>query len=221
MLAILILVFASAVCTQPPTTSAADFLRSVVGDWVGTYEHAIDDEPAEDTYFKVVVKQIDQNSYTSQFTYLRTNPATGNPEQDGTALVKSTIEPDGSVKNIITGEGRILVEGKPKQQTYSLTEALSSSGCGLVGNLGGKISVTGLPFGAGKNGSINDGISAWTVDGNVLTIEQSLKARFKVLMFSKSYCLTACSKATRGTDVAALMKRARIAEGPADTIPGG
>lgn len=220
--AVSILALASIASAQPTSsTTSADFFRSIVGDWVGTYEHAVNGEQAEDTYFKFSITQVDQDSFASHFEYYRLDPVSGDPQPAGSAKIESMVQADGSVKNVTTGDGTILVENKPKQQTYNLTEVLGSSDCGVTGKIGGKISVSGLPLGVGKNGQIYDGSSSWSVDGNVLTIKQSLKAGFKVLLFSKRYSLEASSKAIRGTDVAALMTKARVAEKPADTIPGG
>ena len=217
-----ILILASSVFAQPaPSAGAADFFRSIVGDWVGTYEHSVNGEQAEDTYFKFSVKQADQNTFASHFEYYRLDPATGAPQPAGTAKIQTMVQPDGSVKCITTGEGTILVEAKPKAQTYNLLETLCGSDCGITGKIGGKVSVSGLPLGLGKNGRVSSGSSAWTLDGDTLTIKQSLKTAFKVLLFSKSYSLSASSTATRGTDLAGLMKKARIAEKPAETIPGG
>lgn len=219
---ILIFALASVAPAQPsPSTCAADFFRSIVGDWVGTYEHSTNGEQAEDTYFKFSIKQADQNSFNSEFWYYRLNPATGSPEPAGNATIKSTVKADGSIESITAGTGTILVEKKPKPQTYDLVETLCNSECGLTGKIGGKVSVSGLPLGVGKNGRVYAGSSAWTLDGDVLTIQQSLKAGFKILLFSKSYSLLASSKATRGTDVAALMKKVRIAEKSGGTIPEG
>ena len=225
VLAILILtvVVAMPAFAQPvPSSGAVDFYQKIVGDWVGTYEHTTDGEQAEDIYFKFSVRQADPNSFNGQFAYFRLNEATGDPQPAGTATIKSTVEADGSVTNVISGEGTIMIENNLKQQTYNLVEKLCNSDCGgLSGDIGGKVSVAGLPFGVGKNGRVTSGSSAWSLDGDVLTINQSIKAGFKVLFFSKSYTLLANSKATRGTDVAAIMKKPRVAEKPADAIPGG
>ena len=214
LLAILTFILASTAFAQPaPSTRAVDFYQKVVGDWVGTYEHTTDGEQAEDIYFKFSVKQSDPNSFTGKFAYFRLNEATGDPEPAGTATIKSTVEADGSVTNVISGEGTIMIENNLKQQTYNLVEKLCNSDCGdLSGDICGKVSVAGLPFGVGKNGRVFSGSSAWSLDGDVLTINQSIKAGFKVLFFSKSYTLLANSKATRGTDVAAIMKKPRVAE---------
>lgn len=212
LLAILIFILASTAFAQPAqSTRAVDFYQKVVGDWVGTYEHTTDGEQAEDIYFKYSVKQADPNSFTGQFAYYRLNAA-GDAEPAGNATIQSTVQDDGTVKNVISGDGTILIENKLKQQSYNLVETLSSSTCGLSGDIGGKVSVVGLPFGVGKNGRVTSGSSAWSLDGDVLTIKQSIKAGFKVLLFSKSYSLLANSKATRGTDVAAIMKKPRVAE---------
>ena len=223
VLAILILtvVVAMPAFAQPvPSSGAVDFYQKIVGDWVGTYEHTTDGEQAEDIYFKFSVRQAYPNSFNGQFAYFRLNQATGDPEPAGTATIQSTVQPDGTVRNVIAGDGTILIENKLKQQSYNLVETLSSSTCGLSGDIGGKVSVSGLPFGVGKNGRVSSGSSAWSLDGDNLTINQSIRAGFKILLFSKSYSLLASSKCTRGTDVAALINKARVAERPPE-IPAG
>lgn len=214
VLAVLILTVGIALpaLAQPsPPGRAVDFYQKIVGDWVGTYEHTTDGEQAEDIYFKYSVKQADPNSFTGQFAYYRLNAA-GDAESAGTATIQSTVQDDGTVKNVISGDGTILIENKLKQQTYDLVETLSTSQCGLSGDIGGKLSVSGLPLGLGKNGQVSSGSSAWSLDGDTLTIKQSIKAGFKILLFSKNYSLLASSTATRGTDLASIMKKARVAE---------
>lgn len=215
------LITSAAVAQPAASQGTVDFYQKVVGDWVGTYEHTTDGEQAEDIYFKFSVEQADPTSFTSEFAYYRQDEATGEPTPAGSALIKSKVQADGSVQNVISGKGTIRIDQKLKPQTYNLVETLCKSDCGLSGDIAGKVSVSDLPFGLGKNGQVYNGSSAWSIDGDVLTIQQSIKAGFKVLLFSKSYSLLATSKATRGTDVAAIMKKARIAEKPSETIRSG
>jgi len=223
VLAALIALIPALACAEPaqPATSsgAVSFYQKVMGDWVGTYHHTTDGEEAEDICFRFCVKQEAPSSFTGEFSYFRQNEVTGEPIPAGTAVIKSTIQADGSIKNIISGKGTIRIDQKLKPQTYDLVETLCKSDCGLSGDISGKVSVSDLPFGLGKNGKVNRGFSAWSLKDGVLTIEQDIKAGFKILLFSKSYSLVATTKATRGTDVAALMKKVRIAEKPAGPIP--
>lgn len=210
----LALIFPAVSCAQP---DAGAFFRSIVGEWIGVCEQSTDGEKAGDKYFHFVVKQVDQRTFSSEFKYYRLDEATRTPIHIGDTTIVSTIEPDGTVTNNITGQGTILVDEKPKPQEHQLVEALSCAGDNtLTGRITGNISIGGLLFGLGKNGEVHDGTSAWSLDNGVLTIHQSLKAGFRILFFTKNFTVEAKSTARQGSDVASLMNEAaQIAVGPA------
>lgn len=220
----LALVISAACWAQPsPQGDSAEFFRSVVGEWIGICEQSTDGEQADNKYFRAVIRQIDDKSFNGEFTYYRYDEATRSPLHIGDATILSTIEPDGTVRNEITGRGTMLVDERPKPQEHEIVEVLSRADDGsLTGRMDGRISVGDLPFGLGKNGRIYDGRSTWSLDDGVLTIHQSLRAGFRVLFFSKCFTVVAHSTARRGSDVVSLMtEKTRIAAQPAGHAPKG
>jgi hypothetical protein len=207
---------ASAQVAEPkpaPSTDVSALYKTLVGDWIGVCEQSTDGQQAENKYFHACIKETGPDTYTSTFTYYRSDGATTTPIGIGDTTAVLTIQPDGTVKNEIEGSGSILVDKEPKQQTHKLSEVLTTtSPMSMAGKLTGKISVSGLPFGLGKNGEVSDSKSTYALKDDVLTICQTLKIGFKVLVCKKSYTITANSTARRGSDVSALMKAAHVAE---------
>jgi len=204
--------------TSHAQPDAGAFFRSIVGEWIGVCEQSTDGEKADNKYFHFAVTQVDQRSFRSEFKYYRFDEATQSPLHIGDTTIVSTIEPDGTVRNDISGQGTILVDEKPKSAQHQLMETLSCSGeSTLTGQITGKISISGLLFGLGKNGEVHDAASNWTLDNGVLTIHQSLKAGFRILFFTKNFTVVAHSTARRGSDVVSLMtEAAQVAAGPTD-----
>lgn len=207
---------ASALRAEPRPASSTDIsalYKSIVGDWVGVCEQSTDGQQAENKYFHACIKETGPDTYTSTFSYYRSDGATATPIRIGDTTAVLTIQPDGTVKNEIEGSGFILVDKEPKQQSHKLSEVLTSTGpTSMEGKLTGKISVSGLPFGLGKNGEVSDSRSTYALKDGVLTICQTLKIGFKVLVCKKSFVIMADSTARRGSDVAALMQASHIAE---------
>ena len=217
----LTIITTAAVRAQSPS-SPADFFKSIVGDWIGTCEQSTNGEKAENKYFHVTIKQVNPSTFDSKFEYYRLDTKTNKPLIIGTSAVTTTVAADGTVKNKITGKGTILVENKPKNQQHELIEVLTSAaGSGIKGAGTGKISVSGLPFGVGKNGKVQNGTSTWTLNNGVLSINQNIKATFRALFVNKSFNVAARYTAYRGTDVAGLMsKQARAGSTPAASAGG-
>ena len=207
---------ASALSAQPKPASSADIsalYKSIAGDWVGVCEQSTGGQQAENKYFHACIKETGPGTYTSTFNYYRSDGATATPIHIGDTTAVTTVQPDGAVKNEIEGSGTVLVDRQPKDQTHKLSEVLTATGpASMAGQITGKISVSGMPFGLGKNGQISDGKSSYSLKDGVLTISQTLKAGFKVLICKKSFTITANSTAKRGSNVAALMKADHIAE---------
>ncbi len=205
----------SAISAQPRPATSADITalyKSIVGDWVGVCEQSTDGQQAENKYFQANIKETAPGTFTSIFSYYRSDGATGTPIKIGDTTAVLAIQPDGTVKNEIQGSGTVMVEKKPKQQTHKLTEVLTATGpASMAGQITGKISVSGLPFGLGKNGEVYGGKSIYALKDGVLTINQTLKAGFKILIAKKSFTIQANSTAKRGTDVAELMRAAHVA----------
>lgn len=187
--------------------SASSFFRSIVGDWVGVCEQSCDGKPADNKYFHATIRQVDGSTFVGQFKYYRVDKRSGSPISIGDSTITSTMAPDGSVQNQITGKGSVLInETDSKDEQHQLTETLAAAGNGAFqGQCTGKIDVFGMPLGAGKNGKITNSKSFWSISNGVLTISQSLTAKFKALFISKSFSIVANSTARRGSDVFALM----------------
>jgi hypothetical protein len=206
----LVLAIAAAGHAQPsvsPQGDAADFFRKAVGEWIGTCEQSTDGKQAENKYFHAVIKQVDACSFSGQFDYYRFDTKTGSPLRIGQSTFAVTIEPDGTARSKITGQGVVMVDKDPKQQKHELLEVLTCTGGGLQGKGNGTISVSGMPLGLGKNGKVKNAASVWSINNDVLTMSQSLKVGFRALIFTKSFKFDARYTARRGTDVASLMPK--------------
>jgi hypothetical protein len=185
-----------------------DFFKSLTGEWIGTCEQSTDGQQAENKYFHAKVSQINPDTYQSKFDYYRADLKTGAPIPIGESNIVTTIKPDGSVSNKITGKGVMYVDKKLKNQQHELQEVLKGNTSGaLQGTGSGKLSVFGMPLGLGKNGKVKDATSLWTLNNGVLTINQNLIASFKALFITKKFNFQAKYTARRGTDVAKLMTK--------------
>ena len=213
--ALIIILSLSAVHAQPSPGSAGDFFKSITGDWVGICEQSTDGEQAENKYFHANIKQAGTDTFNSEFRYYLTD-ASGKPVQIGSASMTTTIQPDGTAINKINGTGTMLVQKKPTQQKHDLTEVLvCNDTSSMSGKITGKIDVSGMPFGLGKNVKVANSTSKWALNNGTLEFQQTIKAGIKVFVFSKTFTVVANSTATRGTDVVSLMKaEARIASKP-------
>lgn len=203
-----LLIFVSSTASaQSQSIDSKQFINSLVGDWVGTCEQSTDGEVAENKYFHATIKQVDPGVYTGNFDYYRIDPNTGGPLHIGQSTIRIDIAADGTAKSKITGSGIVMVENKPKTQEHELTEVLTCTPDGLQGKGDGKLSVSGMPFGIGKNGKVKSATSEWFMDIGVLTINQNIKVGFRTLVFSKSFELAANYKARKGSDIASLMPK--------------
>ena len=199
---------------RSPQENIRAFFRSVIGEWIGTCEQTTDGEPADNKYFHAVVKQVDDSTFESRFEYFRLDKSTGAPIRAGETLIVTTLEADGIAKSKITGRGTVLVNNRPKDQVHELSEALICAGInGMEGQGSGTISVSGMPFGLGKNGKIEDSKSAWSLDGEIMTVHQLLKIGFRALFFTKHFRIAARYTASRGSDMVGLMKRSSLTAG--------
>ncbi len=216
-----LLITTAATAQDNSTNSIADFFRSISGQWIGTCDQSTNGEQAETKYFSATVKHDDDNTFTAKFDYFRYDTAQQSLIPIGSSDVVTTIAPDGTAKTQIIGSGVILVDEKPKNQNHELNEVLKIvDGC-LTGEGTGKLSVSGMPLGLGKNGQVRKDTSAWSINNGVLTISQALNVRFKALIFSKSFDVEAKYTAIRGTDVAELVNNPiKVAASPAGSAAG-
>lgn len=191
---------------KPPSGDMNSFLTGIIGEWVGTCRHSTNGEKAEDKYFHAVIRQVAPGGCETVFDYYRIE--NGEPLKVGTCSITTTIGPDGLATSKIRGEGVVLIENKPKNQRHELTEVLRLTSPGKLEGVGtGVISVSGMPLGLGKGGKIKETRSLWTVSDGALTIQQSIKVAFRMLFVNKTFTVTADYKASRGSDVAALVAK--------------
>ncbi len=206
----LVLAIAAVSFAQPASPSATamqSFFRSLTGEWIGTCAQSTDGQQAENKYFHAVIKQVDANTFDTKFDYYRLDQKTGAPIKIGISGMTTTIKPDGTATNNITGSGQVMVDKKPKDQKHNMSETLTASGGTISGQGKGKISVSGLPFGVGKNGKVDKSLSSWTMKNGALSISQKLKVGFKALFVKKGFSINADFTAKRGSDVVALMMK--------------
>ena len=115
-----------------------------------------------------------------------------------------------SATNSITGNGQVLIDPKTsKHEQHDLSEVLhvSPSG-GLQGSGSGRISVSGMILRMCKNGKVKDYRRARTMSNEARKISQELKVKFRLLILSKSFGITAEFTGNRGSDIVGLMKSA-------------
>ena len=196
---------------------AAEFYRSITGDWVGTCEQNTDGQPAEKKFFCANIRQTNPSTFESRFDYFRIDAATGKAVRAGDASVVISINPDGAAAARIVGKGTILVDHKPKPQQHEFTETQVCRSPGtLEGVTSGTIKISNMPLGLGKNGKIRSGRSSWRFSGDALSIDQKLTVGFRVLFFSKNFDVEAHYTARRGSDIAGLISRgSQVSLGPA------
>ncbi len=211
----------AAAAQETPQEKTVTFIKNLTGEWIGTCQQKTDGEDADNKYFHAKFEQTGSNTFAGKFTYYRFDPKTAEAVNIGETTMVSTIQADGTIKNDIIGKGKILINDQPKDQEHTVTEILTFADENtLTGKIDGKISVSGMPFGIGKNGKIRNAESTWTIRNGVMTLDQTLKAEFKVLVVSKSFTVEAKSVAERGTDVVSLMKRDLASKPAAETEPG-
>jgi hypothetical protein len=208
VLVIGLIAMASISAFAQPTTSAGsgcDFMRSIVGEWVGICEQSTDGEQADDKYFHVVITQVGENTFNGQFEYYRLDQKTGDTLRAGDTSIAITANANGSLSSIISGKGTVLVQKSPKNQRHEFTETLVYADGKLRGEGKGTIKVDGMPLGIGKTGKIQQSVSQWSLENGMLKVSQNVRVGFRALIFSKTFDLAANYTARRGSDLAGLM----------------
>jgi len=198
-----------------PPGSIREFIHGLVGEWVGSYEESTDGEKADNRYFRAVIRQSGPDSYEAVFNYYKPDPQTGALMKIGCSTVNTKLSPDGTATNTITGDGQVRVEsGRLKPERHQLCEVLCLSPAGAVQGRGnGRIQVSGIPMGLGKNGRMVDYCSTWSKSNGLLKMSRQFKARFKVLGISKSYDIKAEFTARPGSNLNEVMKIAESSLG--------
>lgn len=210
----LILIIATSVCghAQPttPPKDTAGFFFNIIGEWIGTVEQYTGGVKADTKYFHTVVKQTSPDTYDAVFEYYRLDKKTHAPVQIGATTMTNKIAADGTATNTITGKGDVFINPKTsKPEEHQLSEVLHMSPSGsLEGKGSGRISVSGIALGAGKNGKVSDYTSTWVLNNDVLKLEERLKVTFHVLFFEKHFDIVDKFEAKRGSDITGMMKSA-------------
>ena len=198
--------------SQPaaPPTDTAGFFYEMIGEWIGTVDQYTSGVKADTKYFHAVCKQTSLNTYQAVFEYYRIDKQTHAIVKVGVTTMTNKLAPDGTVTNTVTGQGDVFINPttvKPEQHQLSEVLRMSPSGS-LVGNGSGKISISGLTLGAGKNGKVSDYTSTWALSNGVLSITERLKATFHILFFAKQFDIVDNFVARRGSDIMGLMRSA-------------
>lgn len=194
---------------QSQPADVGSFIHKLTGEWVGTYEQFTNGKKADTKYCHAIVKQSGPDSYQTVMEYYRLDKNTGAPVRIGQSVMTTDVSPDGTATNSITGKGTVFIDPKTqKPEEHDLSEALRASAAGLEGIGSGKISVSGITLGMGKNGQVSDSHSTWSINNGTLRISQDLKVNFKVLVFNKSFDVKATFTAKRGSDLNELMAKA-------------
>lgn len=200
---------------------SAAVISNFTGEWIGTCEQSTDGEEAENKYFHAKFQQTGDNTFAGKFTYYRFDMKTGEALNIGETTITSTVQADGTIRNEIVGKGKVLVNNDPKDQQHEVTEILTIvDDKTMKGKIDGKISVSGLPLGIGRNGRIRNAESTWKLEDGALCIDQTLKAAFKVLMVSRNFTVEAHNSARRGSDVVGLMKSDLASKPASKPAPG-
>ena len=128
--------------------------------------------------------------------------------------LRATLESGGRVRCEAEATGTILIDFKPKKQTWKTSGAGRCEGEDrFSADVSGRISVEGTPLGVGKRGRIRSARASWTLQGDTLHGRTEVESRFRALLVSKSYRVVTEMRAQRGRDVPAFVARARKASG--------
>lgn len=201
-----------------PGSAARDggqFLAGLVGDWIGTVQQQVDGKPPLVRYFRLSVRRQGAQAFETRFRYYRPNPKTGLLEEAGSEQGTSVLEPDGTVSRRLEGAGSVLVDYRPKPESYTATGRAHLTAEGrLEGEASGTIRVGGMPFGLGEHGKIEKAREEWTLRDGALSGRTVIVARFRALFTTRRFKVETICRAQRGTDVAALVAQDGAAQAP-------
>jgi hypothetical protein len=112
------------------------------------------------------------------------------------------------VRRTCEGKGTILIDFKPKRQTWNATGMLSSASADRIAiTVSGKVTVDGLPLRLGRRGQLRRGTGNWRLEGDRLVGQTRAETVFRALFISKRFHVDTDLSAQRGTDVKALVGR--------------
>lgn len=194
--------------TPTPPKNIAAFFQEIIGEWIGTVEQYTGGEKADTKYFHGIIKKANSDTYETVFEYYRFDKESQKPVEVGVTTITTKITTDETAICTITGKGTVFINPKTqKPAKHTLTEVLRMTPSGsLVGKGSGKISISGITLGAGKNGKVSDYTSTWVLKDGVLSISEQLKVTFKILFIKKHYDIVDNFVAKRGSDVMSLIK---------------
>ena len=99
-------------------TAAQQFYTRVLGQWVGTTVSRLDTAEPVTGYFHLLITRVDENTFREEYTFYRIHPKTGVLERSGTQSDLSTIASDGVIHRTSRGSGTVLIDFKPKNQSF-------------------------------------------------------------------------------------------------------
>ena len=212
ILLILSLLPSVAAYSQPSASPSdiAGLFHEIIGEWIGTVEQDTDGIKGNTKYFHAVVKQTSPDTYEAVFEYYRLDANTHAPIEVGVTNMTNKITANGTATDIITGKGNVFINPTTsKPEEHQLTEVLHMTPSGsLEGKGSGKISISGLTLGAGKNGKVSNYTSTWVLNNGVLRISERLRITFHILFFAKHSDIVDNFEGRRGSDIMGLMKSA-------------
>lgn len=217
---VLAIVFSSVSWAQSTAQSPCmkSFLQGLCGEWIGKCEQVAEHEEPDVKYFHAVIKQHEDGSYQGAFEFFRQDG--GSLISCGETSVVTTFGSDGMAVSKIKGSGKVKVSDKYNDQRHELTETLSYTEDGSLQSKGtGKINISGMPLGLGKNGRVKESQSVWSIRDGMLSIDQKMSVSFKALVITKTVEVKTRYTARRGSDVKVLLCQESLATG-ALTKPG-
>jgi hypothetical protein len=188
--------------------AAQQFYTRVLGHWVGTAVSRLEGAEPVTGYFHLLITRVDENTFREEYTFYRISPTTGVLERSGTQSDLSTIESNGIIRRTSQGSGTVLIDFKPKNQSFQASgEAHFTGPDHLEVEAKGKIAVDGMPLGLGKNGKLK-ATAAWSLEEDKLICQTHVETSFRVLFFGKRYRIETQLRAQRGANVQIVAGRA-------------
>jgi hypothetical protein len=189
-------------------TAAQQFYTHVLGHWVGTTVSRLDTAEPVTGYFHLLITRVDENTFREEYTFYRIHPKTGVLERSGTQSDLTTIASDGVIHRTSQGSGTVLIDFKPKNQSFEASgEARFTGADHLEVEAKGKIAVDGLPLNLGKNGKLK-ATATWSLEKDKLISQTHAETSFRVLFFGKRYRIETQLRAQRGANVQIVAGRA-------------
>jgi hypothetical protein len=189
-------------------TVTQQFYARVLGDWVGSTVSRVNEDAPVTGYFHLVITRVDANTFREEYIFYRVLSDTGALERSGTQTFVTTIASDGTIQRSYRGSGTILIDGKPKKQSFEASGAVRSTGPDHLEAEGqGKISVAGMPLNAGKNGKLLKATTTLSREEDTLSGATRFEASFRVLFFSKRYRIDIKLRGQRGDKVQTIAGR--------------